>query len=395
MSRLVQMHYGVMHPMFSEQLHAAPEGFSYVSRAPAAGAQPAGTKRIAQEAARFPRTRRAAERVALRGLSRAGYVHQARAAPLPNVELIHSVERLLYRSRVPYVLDFEHASLFVLYQAVALRRPWARAWLRRALSDRRLRALLPWTEAARRSLIVALGPEAGAQLQRRMVTVYPAIRPAVEPASSRGPGPLRLLFIGTAFYEKGAVEAIRATQRVAASRDVRLDIVSYAPAAWRAQLAGDPHITLHDPGPDVDVTALYRASHALIFPSHMDTLGYVVLEAMAHGLPVLAPRHLAFTELVDDGVSGLLFDTENQLYGTDTVCRFPHTLPPPASYMRALQTPSAEYVDAIAQNIMRLCDEPELHTHLARGALASVVSGRFSIDNRREALRQVYTDALA
>jgi glycosyltransferase involved in cell wall biosynthesis len=394
LTRLVQMHFGVMHPMFREQLQAVPEGFRYESRHPALQGGADATKRVVQEAGRFPRARRHAERVALRALSRAGYVHRSRARPLPGAELIHSSERLLYRNELPYVLDFEHASLFVLYQTIAFKRPWTRSWLTHALEDERLKALLPWSDAARRSITAALGPEVGAALEARMTTVYPAIRPAVERPPARTEGTLRLLLIGTAFYEKGAVEAVRAVQSLAATHDVHLDLLSYAPAEWRARLAAEPAVTLHTPGPAVDVSALYRRAHALVFPSHMDTLGYVVLEAMAHGLPVLAPRHLAFTELVDDGVSGLLFSPENQLYGPDTMCRFPHTLPPPAHVLRALQNPSEDYVAGIAAAAARLSEDEALRTALAQGALAQVASGRFSIGARREALARVYTAAL-
>src|SRR5579862_4915786 len=98
MSRVVQMHYGVMHPMFREQLHAVPDGFSYRSRHPALGETTGAPKRVTQEAARLARTRCLAERIALRALSRAGYVHQTRANPLPDAALIHSCERILYRS---------------------------------------------------------------------------------------------------------------------------------------------------------------------------------------------------------------------------------------------------------------------------------------------------------
>jgi glycosyltransferase involved in cell wall biosynthesis len=393
MNRIVQMHYGVMHPMFREQLHAVPAGYTYRSSHPALAEAQRGPKRIAQEAGRFPRAQRLGERLALRALSRAGYVHQTRARALDGAELIHSTERLLVASPLPYVMDFEHASLFVLYQAVALRQPWTRAWLARVLADERLRALLPWTEMARRSLLVALGPRAES-LKSKMVTVYPAIRPAVERPAAQNTAQLRLLFIGTAFFEKGAVEAILATQRLAATHDVHLDLLSYVPPSWQARLSGQRTVTLHTPGPDVDVRELYRRSDALLFPSHMDTLGYVVLEAMAHGIPVLAPRHLAFPEMVEQGVSGLLFGAENQLYGEDTICRFPHTLPPPARFLRALESPGDAYVDGIAETVARLAEDGGLRERLAAGALERVRHGRFSIARRREALGEVYSAAL-
>jgi glycosyltransferase involved in cell wall biosynthesis len=382
-----------VHPIYREQLHAVPEGFRYGSEHPALSDDTTPTKRILEQRARFASSRRLAERIALRALSSVGYVHTVRARAKPDAAIIHSCERLLHDSPLPYVLDFEHTELFVLYQRAALARPWARAWLMRALCDERLRFLLPWSEAARQSLYRSLGPEVHARLDARTRVVYPAIRPVVERPSQRTTGTLRVLFVGTAFYEKGAVEAIRAVQRLAKTHAVHLDLLSYTPAEWSARLEGDPAVTVHTPGGADVVRRLYAQADALLFPSHMDTFGYVVLEAMAHGLPVLAPGHLALNEIIRDGHTGLLFAPENTLYADDTACRFPHTLPPPRRFLKALGEPSEAYVAGVAAALARLIEDPELHGGLAEGALEEVRSGRFSIQRRREALGGIYAAA--
>src|SRR5262249_55128220 len=141
--RVVQLHFGrFVHPIYREQMHAVPDGFRYRASHPALEDETAPTKRIVEQRARLAAARTLAERVALRVLSRAGYVHRVRAPRLPEAELIHSAERLLTRAPLPYVLDFEHAELFVLYQRLALSRPWARGLLARSLEDERLRFLL-------------------------------------------------------------------------------------------------------------------------------------------------------------------------------------------------------------------------------------------------------------
>jgi 1,2-diacylglycerol 3-alpha-glucosyltransferase len=53
--------------------------------------------------------------------------------------------------------------------------------------------------------------------------------------------------------------------------------------------------------------ALYRASDAFAFPSFFDTQGFVVLEALASGTPVVVPKNSAPAEFVQDGVNGFLF----------------------------------------------------------------------------------------
>lgn len=56
-----------------------------------------------------------------------------------------------------------------------------------------------------------------------------------------------------------------------------------------------------------DLPALYATADAFVFASTTETLGLVVLEAMASGLPVLATPAGGVAEFLRDGVNGLAF----------------------------------------------------------------------------------------
>jgi|GEM_PF-900081 len=392
--RLVALRFGGhVHPVYRAQLRAQPPGWRYTWDHPGLSDATGATKLVIGRSGRLGRTRERAEAVALRVLPAAGYVHRIRARPAPDTALIHSAERLLWRSPVPYVLDLEHAELFVLYQRAAFDRPWTRPILERALLDEQLRFLLPWSEAARRSVLAYVSPEVARRLEPKLRVVYPAVEAVAERPRERGAGPLRVLFIGTKFDEKGAVEAIRAVRLARETHDVELDLVTYAPQRWVQELADEPGMRLYTPGGPEVVQMLYAQSDVLLFPSHMDTYGVVVGEAMAHGLPVLAPRHLALTETIHDGQTGLLFRPENMLYGDDTRCQFRRTLPPPQRYLNALRNPSLEYVQGITEAIVRLAQDPALHGTLAAGALEAVRTGHLSMGRRRTALQEIYDAA--
>jgi glycosyltransferase involved in cell wall biosynthesis len=121
----------------------------------------------------------------------------------------------------------------------------------------------------------------------------------------------------------------------------------------------------------------------------------VMLEAMAHGMPVLAGAHFAVPEIVAHDVSGLVFPGENLLYGEDGLCAFDRTLPPPRSFSRALARPSQAYVERIAAELARVAEDSDLHQRLAAGAFERVRSGPLSLGRRRDALGHVYRLALA
>ncbi|MYL38105.1 glycosyltransferase family 4 protein [Halobacillus litoralis] len=60
-----------------------------------------------------------------------------------------------------------------------------------------------------------------------------------------------------------------------------------------------------------ELAEAFSSSDALIFPSVTETLGLVILEAMASGLPVIAAKSGPTMEQVEDGRTGLLFENEN------------------------------------------------------------------------------------
>jgi glycosyltransferase involved in cell wall biosynthesis len=378
------------HPIYREQLHAVPPGFTYRTDHADLADTGAATKLVKGRSGRFHGVREHTERAVLRALGEVGYVRRDRnVAVHPGDAMIHSTELLLRDAPLPYVADFEHIECFTMYQHVALRRG-ARGRLVDAIADDRCRALMAWSDWARASALRALGPRGAERVGHKIVTVVPSIRPLVDEPRRRGSGPLRVLFIGTKFYEKGAVDAVKALQRVRATHDVVLDLVSFVPDEWAPVLAAEAAITVYRPGAHDFIRGLYAQADVLLFPSHMDTFGYVVMEANAYGLPVVAPAHQALPELIGDGDTGLLFASENSLYDADGFVRFPSSLPPPASFLAALRKPSDAYVDSIATKLSELAEDADLHGRLAAGALERVRTGLFSVSRRQRRLAEIY-----
>ncbi len=60
-----------------------------------------------------------------------------------------------------------------------------------------------------------------------------------------------------------------------------------------------------------DASALYRAADVCVFPSRHEPLGNVVIQAWAHGLPVVAAAALGPAALIDDGETGLLVPVDD------------------------------------------------------------------------------------
>jgi glycosyltransferase involved in cell wall biosynthesis len=61
-----------------------------------------------------------------------------------------------------------------------------------------------------------------------------------------------------------------------------------------------------------NLASAYASADAFIFPSRTETLGLVLLEAMAAGCPVVAANSGGIPDIVTDGVNGYLFDPKDE-----------------------------------------------------------------------------------
>jgi glycosyltransferase involved in cell wall biosynthesis len=120
--------------------------------------------------------------------------------------------------------------------------------------------------------------------------------------------PLRVLYCGRVSVEKNLAVLVEAFIGVCAGRrDVALVVAGDGPylAEMRNGLAGLPAYFLgyRDDG---QLPGLYASADLLAFPSRTDTLGQVVMEAQACGLPAVVAHEGGPKEVVADGSSGLV-----------------------------------------------------------------------------------------
>jgi phosphatidylinositol alpha-mannosyltransferase len=125
-----------------------------------------------------------------------------------------------------------------------------------------------------------------------------------------GPG-TKLLFVGRLDERKGFPVAVGAFARLAAERpDLHLVVVGDGPdRAALSSLSDDVRgrVRLLGTIPNVDLPP-YHAACDLFLGTAVggESFGMVLVEAMAAGLPVVASRIPGYTEVVRDGVDGLL-----------------------------------------------------------------------------------------
>lgn len=167
-------------------------------------------------------------------------------------------------------------------------------------------ALLFQTEADRRAL---LG-------ERAVGTVIPGVGVDTDRfcPGDRGPRPpTRVAYLGRAVVSKG-LEEVAAARELTPSDDVRIELYCTIDAsspgalddAALDRIRSSPGVTLH-PATD-DPAAVLATAHAAILPSVAgEGVSKFVLEALACGTPVLLSRESGSGEVIDAGVTGLVF----------------------------------------------------------------------------------------
>ncbi|MCR9141971.1 MAG: glycosyltransferase family 1 protein [bacterium] len=126
-----------------------------------------------------------------------------------------------------------------------------------------------------------------------------------------------LLFVGRVSHEKRVHWLRSLIERVPGAR---LAIVGDGPARSEMEqlFAGTPTVFTGILRGE-ELARAYASADAFCFPSASETLGNVVLEAMASGLPVVAAGAGGPLDLIEHGRTGLLFDPNSEAAFADAV----------------------------------------------------------------------------
>lgn len=114
-----------------------------------------------------------------------------------------------------------------------------------------------------------------------------------------------LVYVGRLAAEKEIATLLPLARR----EDIALAVIGDGPerAALEAAFAGTGTCFLGFLSGE-DLAEAFASADAFVFPSVTETLGLVIAEAMASGLPVVAARSGPTIEQVSDGEDGLLYD---------------------------------------------------------------------------------------
>jgi glycosyltransferase involved in cell wall biosynthesis len=232
-----------------------------------------------------------------------------------SVDVVHATTWAVPGTRAPLVVT--------VHDLAFLRKPdhftaRGNAFFRRALDLTRreaTRVIVPSVATRDDCLAHGIAPD--------RVTVIPhGVRAVPTTESQRAAGRARLgvtrpyiLWCGTLEPRKNVPRLVEAYALAVKEHDVDLDLVLVGPTGWggaaeeiRRVVQQLPAGTVHLPGrlDALDLQSAYAGAAVFAFPSLWEGFGMPVLEAMAHGVPVVTSSGSAMAEFVGGG--GLLVD---------------------------------------------------------------------------------------
>ncbi len=202
-----------------------------------------------------------------------------------------------------FIVDLDNPWSLVGYNLRAM--PIYRFFIKRLLLSARCLEIRCMSEACHLSLKALFGDA----IYNKATVHYPCIPQAVTEIPTRLTDECRFLFVGTQFEIKGGVALLKAFRRVyERTKNARLDVITHMPAEYVGLAEGCPGIHIHE----AKFTRseihdqFMRHADVLVLPTYVESFGMVALEALAHGLAIIATDVYALRELVKDGRNGRL-----------------------------------------------------------------------------------------
>jgi len=209
---------------------------------------------------------------------------------------------------------------------------------------------------------------------------------------------IRLLYINShgatasAFIERGGREVLHAFRRLSADvNNLHLTMCGGVPwelltADEKKVLRNSSHVSLKESYiSNQEMLSLLQQTDVFLIPSVSSFHSISVVQALAHGIPVIATAAWGFDEFIDDGFTGFLVHSQQVKHSyvdVDEKGIYRIDNPRPHKVDDAL-------VDAIVEKIQLFVSDVDLLKEMSDRARTEALR-RFSIDRRNDMLKEIF-----
>ena len=125
----------------------------------------------------------------------------------------------------------------------------------------------------------------------------------IAPPAPKPPGTLHVLWLGQVILRKG-IQYLLEAAKLLQGQNIRITVTGPIGISDTAVASASSNVTISGPVPRDRAADVYRQADVFVLPTLSDGFAITQLEAMSHGLPVIATPRCG--EVVSDGVDGLI-----------------------------------------------------------------------------------------
>lgn len=314
-------------------------------------------------------------------------------------DLIYTWSGVIPLTKRPWIVSLEFSSSFVHLNGDLIRDPVFYKRVMKFLCKNNCKFVMPYSDACKKSFINVY-PEFFQEHPEKIQVVYPTTF-KYEGKINRGSDDIfRILFIDRHFFDNGGRELLSAFNQIKDSYEVELYMITTAPPHHSVlfsevlkKYSKDPRIHFFPPifPRKVLFKHFYSKSDVFILPSYIHFYGFVVLEAMSTGLPIITTDTFALPEIVETGFNGFIVNSpikfHNKLYLRTPKMRKNYR-------KRILKGEIKEVTNQLRKKLIELIENKSLRKKFGKNSRGLIESGKFSIKKQKSVLKRIYYDCI-
>lgn len=308
-----------------------------------------------------------------------------------NIDIIYCTSgMLLFNSPIPWVIEFESAASFIIHKLQYWR--IVKRALPFILRQKNLKALIPWTEAAARSLLSNIAEDEA--IKNKITPIHLCLRKIDDVTQKNRHDLFTLLFVTTLnnnaekeFYTKGGRIIAEIFNKLKGVAPMRFILRSKIPEEYQ-YLKLEKNIEVYEDCLPYDkFKSIFLESDVFFFPCYQSP-GLVFLDAMNGNLPIISTNIFSNPEMVIEGYNGFLIDLPKSSkinfleteYGIKNVQT--------GKGIRDDDIPES-LIEKFCEKIMLLYKDATLKEKMGNNS-KNLLINEFSIHKRNEGLKAVY-----
>lgn len=247
--------------------------------------------------------------------------------------------------------------------------------IKNLLKSEYCKKILPWTETAKKDIIEAMDDK---EIEEK-IELLPYAIPMPNFNIGNLLDKLTFLFIGRYFKEKGGLTALKVFEELLKKYDIRVIIVSPVPDAIKSQftLFKNPNVKVYNLMTQEKLMAeIYPKADVFLYPGYSDSFGFMMVEAMSFGIPIITVDGYARRDIVTDSITGNIIQREViQFQGVPN------------------EEEEKEIVKKLIEKSSFLIENPNVIKEMAFNCIKEVSEGKFSLLNRNKKLKKIYEES--